>query len=68
LWTYIIGLLKQPENKGKRVAFVFPLTLAKYYPLPIELGGKDNSFDSNSGSDSKEEQDNHSERGRQLGI
>jgi hypothetical protein len=47
---------------------VFPLTLTKYYLLPVELGGKDNSSDSNSGSDSKEEQDNRLEHGRQLGI
>jgi hypothetical protein len=57
LWTYIIGLLKQLENKGKRVAFVFSLTFTKYYPLLVKLGNKDNSSDSNSGSDSKEEQD-----------
>jgi hypothetical protein len=42
---------------------VFPLTLTKYYPLLIELGNKDNSSNSNSGSDSKEEQDDRSERG-----
>jgi hypothetical protein len=47
LWTYIIDLLKQPENKGKRVAFVFPLTLTKYYPLLVKLNSKDNSSNSN---------------------
>jgi hypothetical protein len=59
LWTYIISLLKLLENKGKRVVFVFPLALTKYYPLLVELSGKGNT-DSNFGSDSKEEQDNRS--------
>jgi hypothetical protein len=54
LWTYIISLLKLLENKGKRVAFVFPLALAEYYPLLVELGGKGDT-DSNLGSDFKEE-------------
>jgi hypothetical protein len=59
LWTYIISLLKLLENKGKRVAFVFPLALTKYYPLLVKLGGK-GDINSNLGSDSKEEQDNRS--------
>jgi hypothetical protein len=67
LWIYIISLLKLLENKGKRVAFVFPLALTEYYPLLIKLGGKGDT-NSNLGSNSKEEQDNRLQRGRQLGI
>jgi hypothetical protein len=67
LWTYIISLLKLLENKEKRATFVFPLALAKYYPLLVKLSGKGDT-NSNLGSDSKEEQDNRSQRGRQLGI
>jgi hypothetical protein len=43
---------------------MFPLTLTEYYPLLVKLSGKDNSSNSNSGSNSKEEQDNRSERSR----
>lgn len=61
LWSYIDQLLSQPEHSKKRVAFVFPLAEAGYYPLPSELGGSDYC-------DSEEERQERKERGRQLGV
>jgi hypothetical protein len=61
LWSFIDQLLSQPEHSKKRVAFVFPLAKAGYYPLPSELGGSDYC-------DSEEERQERRERGCQLGV
>ena len=43
---------------------MFLLVIAEYYFFLIELSGKDNDSDFNSGLDFKEERDNRLERGR----
>jgi hypothetical protein len=43
---------------------VFPLAIAEYYPLLVELSDKANDSDSDSGSDSYKERDDRSEYGR----
>ena len=61
LQSFINQLLSQSKYSKKRVAFIFPLAKARYYPLLSKLN-------SSNYYNSKKERQEHREHSHQLGI